>query len=185
MMNDGRDSRQISILLQSMWSWDLWIALLVGLLVMILSSILDFQPKREWIAPVFVLSCIVLPISITQRTNFRNRMRGSDYGELLGISDEAETKARMPYTVAIWVTLASIACSGPVALTIEAVCAKWAITTILAVVSTIFAWSFMALLSIVRLSALHDKHEARLQHRREALESAQRQYEAEQRRKNL
>ena len=184
MTMSPRDPRRVSLLFRSMWGWDLWIALLAGLMVAVVSSTIDVQPKRAWIAPVFVLSCTVLAIAVKQRTNLRNRLRGSDYGELLRISDQTETEVRMPYEITIWVAVASVISSAPLAVAIEEICHRWAITTTLTGLSIVFVWSGAALLSVLRLSALHDKNEALLESKREALESAQRQYEAEQRRQS-
>lgn len=179
-----RDSAQVPLLLRSMWNWDLWAALIVGLVVAVASSTIDIQPKRAWIAPVFVLSCTALAIAVRQRTNLRNRLRGSDYGEVLRIIDQTESEARMPYEITIWVAIAAVICSAPLAVVIEEICQRWAITTTLTVLSIVFVWSSAALLSVLRLTALHDKNEALLESKREALKSAQRQHEAEQRQKN-
>ena len=182
-MSTRRDAGLTRVLLRSMWSWDLWAALLFGLAVAIAAITIDFQPKREWIAPVFVLSCTVLAIAVRQRTNLRNRLRGTNYGELLRVVDQTETEARMPYEITIWVAVASVIVSAPLAVTIEEICQRWAIVTTLTGLSVFFIWSGSSLLSVLRLTALHDKNEALLESKREALESAQRQYEAERRHK--
>ena len=90
----------------------------------------------------------------------------------------------MPYEITIWVAVVSVVASAPLAVAIEEICQRWAITTTLTGLSIVFVWSGAALLSVLRLSALHDKNEALLESKREALESAQRRYEAEQRQKN-
>ena len=184
MMIGRRDSAHVSLLLRSMWSWDLLVALVIGLVVAVASSTIDIQPKRAWIAPVFVLSCTALAIAVRQRTNLRNRLRGSDYGEVLRIIDQTESEARMPYEITIWVAIAAVICSAPLAVAIEEICQRWAITATLTGLSIVFVWSGAALLSVLRLTALHDKNEALLESQREALKSAQRQYEAEQRQEN-
>jgi len=183
-MIERRDTSSASALLRSVWSWDLWIALLVGFVVAVASSTVDNQPKRAWIAPVCILSCTVLAISVKQRTNLRNRLRGSNYGELLRISDQTETEARMPYEISIWVAIASVVLSAPLTVAIEEIGQRWAIVTTLTGLSIVFVWSGAALLSVLRLSSLHDKNEALIESRRETLKSAQRQYEAKQRREN-
>ena len=185
MMIERRDTISSSTLLRSMWSWDLWLALLFGLIVAVVSITLDFQPKRTWIAPLLGVSCMVLAIAVKQRTNLRNRLRGSNYGELLRIMDQTETEARMPYSITIWVAVASIICSAPMTIVIESVCQKWAIVALLTLLTIVFVWSCAALLSVLRLSGLHDDHEAWLEAQKEELQSAQREYEAEQRRKSL
>ena len=183
-MIERRDTSKVSVLLGSVLGWDLWMALLVGLIVAVASSTIDFQPKGAWIAPTFVVSCMAFAVAVRQRTNLRNRLRESNYGELLRIMDQTESEARMPYSITIWIAVASVLCTAPTALVIESVYQKWAITTLLTVLSTVFVWSCGALLSVLKLSSLHDDHEAWIESQREKLQSTQRQYEAEQRRKS-
>ena len=94
MTNNRRETGYSSKVLRSIWSWDLWLALIAGFTVAVASIITDIQPKRAWIAPVFVLSCAVLTIAVRERTNLRNRLRCSNYGELLHVIDQTRDRSQ-------------------------------------------------------------------------------------------
>ena len=90
----------------------------------------------------------------------------------------------MPYEITIWLAVVSVIVSAPLAVVIEEIYQRWAIAATLMGLSIVFVWSSAGLLSVLRLSSLHDKYEASIESTREALESAQRQYIREQRRDN-
>ena len=184
-MNERRDPIPFSTLCRSMWSWDLWLALACGAVVAIASTTIDFEPKRAWIAPAFGLSCLAFTVAIQQQHNLRKRLHGSDYGELLRITDQTETKARMPYIITRWVAVASLVCSVPTIVIIEAVTQEWLVPTLLTVVAVVSLWSFFAMLSILRLVSVHDKLAAELESYKEQLDAAERQHLAKSQSKNL
>jgi len=158
-----------------MWSWDLWLALACGGVVAIASTTIDFEPKRAWIAPAFGLSCLTFTVAIQQQHNLRKRLEGSDYGELLRISDQTEMQARMPYAITRWVAVTSLVCSGPTIVVIEAVTQEWLVSTLLTIVAVVSLWSFFAMLSILRLVSIHDRNAAELESYKEQLEATERQ----------
>lgn len=174
-MIDRRETQPVSILFRSIWSWDLWLALACGAVVAIASTTLDFEPKRVWIAPAFGLSCLVLTVTVQQQNNLRKRLHSSDYGELLRITDQTETQARMPYLITRWLAVASLVCSGPTIVVIEAVTQEWLVPTLLTIVALVSLWAFFAMLSILRLVSVHDKYAAELESYKEQLDAAQRQ----------
>ena len=170
------------LLLRSAWNWDLWAALVVGMVVAVVASTVDFQPKREWIYPVLIVSCTVCVMAVNQRNNLRTRLRGTNYGELLRITDQSETEVRMPYEVTLWSAVVSVIWSLLTTIVIESVSLEWAVTTMLTIWSAVFVWSCGAMLSVLRLSSSHDRYEAEIESMKEALESQLRCDQTEQQR---
>ena len=174
-----------SVLLRSMASWDLWVALVAATAVGVVSTTIEFEPQGEWIGSIIGVSSVALAITLQASHHLQSRLQGSEYGEMLRITDKLETEVRMPYLITMWVSIGSIICSLSTVYVIEEVEAGWAVTALLVLVSFTFVWSCGALIAILRISTMHDRNMARLQATKEEVEAFERlRREVESKRKN-
>lgn len=170
-----------SLVFRSIWHWDLWAAIAVGLLVGGGWMLTDYDAKWAWIAPVIGLSVTMAGLAWNQRNSLRSRLRGSDYGELLRLADETEAQVKMPYFVTLFVALAAAFWSTGTAVTIESVNREWVEALLLGVTGFLAAWSGFGVWSLAMHSAGHDKRMAEIESMREDMEATQRRYEREKR----
>lgn len=169
------------IAVRSVLHWDFWSALAVSALVATVALTLEFNPERSWVTPLVWLSLGVLTASLQQWASLRSKLSDSAYGELVRIVDESEIEIKMPYQVTISAALVSVVCSVLAMIFIEAVNLRWVQALFLAVTSMFAMWSFLALVSLIRLSLKHDRNIAEVESTREKTEAAQRLRAADQR----
>jgi len=168
-----------SLALRSMWHWDFWAALALGLVVGVGWMLTDFEPRWEWIAPVIGLSVTMAGLAWSQRNSLRSRLQGSDYGELLRLTDRTETEVRMPYSIVLYVSLASAFWSTFTAIVIGAANSETVEALLLAITAWLAAWSGLGVWSLAIHSSRHDRTMAEIEAMREDIEASQRHYEAE------
>ena len=161
-------------LLRALWGWDLWLALVLGVLFGYVWLTLE-SLTASWthVVPVVVASLGVAYISWRQRTSLRSRL-DSDFGELLRISDPVEDSATLPYTVVIYVAFASAAWSTVTAIVIGGLDSRAWQAVLMAGTMFWFAWAFFGVIHLVHHSRAVDRSTARMASIREQLESDQR-----------
>ena len=173
-----------SLAVRSMWHWDLWAALAAGLTVVLGWLLTDFRPEWGWVVPVIALSVTMTGLAWTQRNSLRSRLQGSDYGELLRLADRTETEVRMPFSIVLYVSLASALWSTITAIFIEAVNNEVVEALLLGITAWLAAWTGLGMWSLAIHSGRHDRTMAEIEAMREELEASQRRYDAGRQRTN-
>lgn len=179
MTRHSTESRLPLLVLRSIWYWDLWVAIVIGIGVYIGFVRYTPMPRWEWILPVIPISVAFLGIVWHQWNNLRSRLQGSSYGELLRIVDKSETEVRLPYVITLWVAVASIVSSTITAIVIEDLNDLWAEVMMLSFTGFFATWLLLSVVSLFRLSTEHDKKAAIVESLREQLAAEQRRSERE------
>lgn len=168
-----------SLVRRSIWHWDLWAAITAGLVGFLGWMLTDYEADWRWIVPIMGLSVTMAGLAWSQWNSLRTRLRGSDYGELLRLSDESETEVKMPYFVTLFVALTSAFWSTGTATIIEAVNYELAEAVLLGVTVFLATWSGLGMVSLAIHSAAHDKMMAQIESMREEMEATERRYKTE------
>lgn len=169
------------LLLKSMWSWDLWSALAVTIILGGAWIIMAPDPRWEWFTPLIIFSLSITWGAWSQWASLRSRLQESPYGELIRLSDKHEHEARLPYLVTLFIAFSSALCALITATLIETLTGRWA-TVLVIITGFLAAWMIFAMVSLWLLSVEHDKNIAEIASMKEEMEAAQRQHEAEKRR---
>ena len=168
-----------SLILRSIWHWDLWAAIAVALIVAAGWMLTDYDAKWEWIIPVIGLSVTMAGLAWNQWNSLRSRLRSSDYGELLRLADESETEVKMPYFLTRFVERAEAFWSTGAAIIIEVTNSELVEALLLGMTGFLAVWSGLGVLSLALHSAGHDRRMAQIEAMREEMEATQRRFEAE------
>lgn len=167
---------RLKLVLQSLWHWDLWVAIPFGIGVGLLWFLRGSDPKWEWFVPVITLSATFFGIVWYQWNSLRSRLEDSPYGELVRIADNLETEVRIPYLITIWLAMVSVVWSTVTTIVIEDISSILVEAILLALTSMLGMWLVLSVTSLVMLSMEHDKNMAEVASIREQISAAQRHY---------
>ena len=180
-MTQASDQSWSRLVILSAWGLDLWVSLVVTMVVAIVVTTEDFEPKNEWIIPLIGWSSVTFLVALNLLLFLRSRLSGSDYGDLVRTVDGAEDEARLPFSIMLVVTGFSAVCTTVSAIAIEGIDTKWAESTMLICVCLFVSWSSLGLMSLLRIIHLHLKKMAIVERLRKEAEDAQFVYDQEQR----
>lgn len=180
-MTQQVEPNRYMLLLKSMWSWDLWAAIAVTIVLGAAWIMMAPDPRWEWFTPLIIFSLSITWGAWSQWASLRSRLQDSPYGELIRLSDKCEHEARLPYLVTLFIAFFSALCALLTATLIESLTGGWA-NVLVIITGFLAAWMIFAMVSLWLLSVEHDKNIAEITSMKEEMEAAQRQYEAEKRR---
>ena len=169
------------ILIGSVWHWDLWAAIVVSTIVVVIWVLTDPKPRWEWIAPIIVASITMTGMSWNRWETLRSRLQGSPYGELVRVPDDNEDEVMMPYYLTVFIALISALCALITAIFIESVSTIW-VSLLVFLTSLFTTWMIFAIVALIRLTRVHYRNMAQVESMREKVEASQRHHEAEKRR---
>jgi len=173
------ESSRLRLVLQSLWHWDLWVAIPFGIGIGLLWLLRGSNPKWEWFIPVITLSATFFGIVWYQWNSLRSKLEDSPYGELVRIADNLETEVRIPYLITIWLAMASVVWSTVTTIVIEDIGSVLVEAILLALSSMLGMWLVLSVTSLVLLSMEHDKNMAEVASIREQVNAAQRHCESD------
>lgn len=156
--------------------WDLFVALVLGVLMSVFWSVTNYAAQWALVTTAAVVSITLAGLAWSQWNQLRSRLSGSDYGELLRIADQSETEVRLPYLIVRYVAIVSALWSGLVATFIEVVDSRPIEAVLLGVSVWLLAWSGLGALSLAIHASRHDKMIAQVESMREELEAEQREH---------
>lgn len=173
-MTRCRDNgRSTKLVVASVLHWDLFFAVAVAAVVTIVLVTRDLNPQWVWLTPVSGGCLVILGTAWRQRAALRNSLSDSHYGELLRIADQDESEVRRPYTLTILIAAIAAALAATSAVVVEVVSSNVASYVVLGISSFFGSWSFFGLVTLIRLSDLHERQTAELQAKAEEVRSFQ------------
>lgn len=163
-----------TVLLKTMAHWDMWGGFILAAAIILALALVDVEVRWEWFATLTVFSMSLAVLAWNQWNSLSSKLRGSDYGELLRLTDESEISARLPYKVTFFVSLAS-AFSSVVSAIVIGTTADRPLEVALSGVSVfLLAWAALGVWSLALVSGRHDSLLARMDSIREEMAASQR-----------
>lgn len=163
------------VLFKTLWAWDLWLAGGLGIMFGIAWYVFE-QLEATWpvLIPVATASFGIAYLAWNQRGKLRDRLSLSTYGEVLRMADEDEERAMLPYSVVIYLGLASGGWAAAIAIAVGGIESRTLQSILMGLTMFGFAWAFFGLVSLIHHSRVHDRLAARLERTQEQLASEQR-----------
>ena len=163
------------VILRSLVSWDLMVALVIGAIVYSIWLTRSDDPQWSWLASSATASVALVAVAVKLRDGLRHKLSATAYGELLRITDRTEFEARLPYSSVLIVAWSSALVSASLAMLIEIVNDRTLQASMLAGAAFVVSW---ALFGVLQLSITTGQHDGLVA----GIEALQEEVDAEQRR---
>ncbi len=168
-------AKPTTIFRKTVLSWDLLAASVVAVAFGIAwLKVEQLRGGTLYLWPVLATSFGVAGLSWNMGRQASDRIRETDFGELVRMVDPEESAFHLPYLVVTYVALISSVWTTVVAVLTDGIQSRGVKALLYGGVAFWFVWALLGLFSLIRLTRRHDRNAARVRSIKESHEAEQR-----------